>query len=100
MTRIRADTLPVFTQSKGYEDLSPVSVTDAETSVTFSSQRKAVLVYNDGTSDCHFSTSTGVTTSNFRIPKASSISMVFPITSLFFICAAGETATLYVIGER
>jgi len=100
MTRIRADSVAVFTQSKTYEDLSPISVTDVETSITFVSQRKSVLVYNDGENDCHFSASTGVTTSNFRIPAGSSISMVFPITTLYFICAASETCTLSVIGER
>lgn len=100
MTHIRPSIINVFTTSQIYEDKSPVEVTDQETSVTFSSQRKAVLIYNDGPNDVHFSTSPGVSTSSFKIPSLASISIVFPVTTLYFICASGQRATLYIIGER
>ena len=99
MTRIRADVLPVFTVSKNFVDLSPVNVTDVETTATFPRQMKAVLIWNNGASPVYFSTSTGVTTNNFIIPNGVSLSLVFPITNLFFICGAGLTATLYILGE-
>jgi len=100
MTRISPHIIDTYQTSTVVEDLSPVNVGAAEVSITFSSRRKSCLIYNDGANNVHFSLSTGVTANNFMIPSKWSLSIVFPVTSLYFICAAGQTATLYVIGER
>ncbi len=100
MTVIRPKVIDVFTVSATYEDLSPHTVTTIQSSVTFSTPRKAVLIYNNGTADIFFSTTTGVSaTANFRLPSSASISLVFPISTIYFITAAG-TAELSIIGER
>lgn len=100
MTRISPSIIDVYTTSSVVEDLSPVVVGAAEVSVTFSSQRKSCLIYNDGPNNVHFSLSTGVTTNNFMIPALDALQIVFPVTSIYFICAAGQTCTLYILGER
>ena len=100
MTRLRPKIIDVYTTSTVVEDQSPVAVTAVETVVTFTSQRKSCLIYNSGPNDVHFSTTTGVAVTNFVIPSLDALSIVFPLTSIYFICAAGETATLYIIGER
>ena len=100
MTRLRPKIIDVYTTSSVVEDLSPVSVTAVETTTTFSSQRKSCLIYNDGANSVHINFDNTVTTSNFIIPSKWSLQVVFPVTILHFICAAGETATLYVLGER
>ena len=100
MAHIRPDIINVYTTSRVVEDLSPLAVTDVETLATFSTQRKSGLIYNEGPNDVHISFNTTVTTNNFTIPYLSSLSFVFPVTVIHFICAAGETCTLNILGER
>lgn len=74
-----------------------VSVTDTEVSVTFSQPVKSWLVYNDGPAPVHFSTTSGVSTNNFKIPSGSYYGVDLNVTKLYFICPTGKTATVYVV---
>ena len=100
MTRISPSIVDVYTTSTVVQDLSPVAVTAVETTATFSSQRKSCLIYNNGPNLVHINFDATATTNNFIIPSKWSLQVVFPVTILHFICDAGETATLYVLGER
>ena len=100
MSRIRPDIINVYTTSRVVQDLSPVAVTAVETTATFVSQRKSCLIYNSGPNDVHINFDNTATTTNFIIPSLDALQIVFPVTVLHFICAAGQTATLYILGER
>ena len=100
MTHIHPDIINVYTTSRVVEDLSPLVITDVETLTTFSSRRKSGLIYNEGPDDVHIAFDNTVTTNNFTIPYLSSLSFVFPVTVIHFICAAGETCSLNILGER
>ena len=100
MTRLRPKIIDVYTTSSVVEDLSPVVVTAVETTATFSSQRKSCLIYNSGPNEIHINFDATATINNFIIPSLDALQIVFPVTVLHFICNAGETATLYILGER
>lgn len=100
MTRISPKIVDVYTTSTVVQDLSPLAVTAVETLATFSSQRKSCLIYNDGPNEVHVNFDNTVTANNFIIPALDALQIVFPVTVLHFICNAGETATLYILGER
>jgi len=100
MTRISPKIVDVYTTSTVVQDLSPVAVTATDTTATFSSQRKSCLIYNDGPQDVHVNFDAVATTSNFIIPALDALQIVFPVTVLHFICDTGNTATLYILGER
>ena len=102
MTRISPHIVDVYTTSTVVEDLSAggLAVTAVESTATFSTQRKSCLIYNDGPNPIHINFDTTATVNNFIIPSKWSISIVFPVRVLHFICDAGQTATIYVIGER
>lgn len=92
-------TTQAFTSSEE-EEQEVASVTDAETTMTFSAEVKAWILYNDGANAVHYSLATGVSTSNFKIPPKAWIMIDVPTTSVYFICASGETATVYAVGVR
>lgn len=100
MSRLSPSIIDVYTTSTVVQDLSPVAVTDVDTTATFSSQRKSCLVFNFGPNDVHINFDAVATVNNFIIPSKWSLQIVFPVTVLHFICDAGETATVYVLGER
>ncbi len=100
MTRISPHIIDVYQQSSIVEDLSPISVTAIDTLATFSTQRKSCLVYNDGPNLIHINFDAVATTSKFIIPSKWSMSIVFPVTVLHFVCDAGNSATVYLLGER
>ncbi len=100
MTRISPSIIDVYTTSRVVQDLSPVAVTAVETLATFSSQRKSCLIYNNGANLVHINFDNTATVNNFIIPSKWSLQVVFPVTVLHFICDAGQTATLYILGER
>lgn len=97
---IRPDIINVYTTSSVVQDLSPVIVTDVEATATFSSQRKSCLIYNSGPNDVHINFDNTATTTNFIIPSLDALQVVFPVTTLHFICDAGNSCTLYILGER
>lgn len=94
------DYFPRMIISAQEEEQEKASVTEAETIVTFSKQINAFLIYNDGSFNVHYSLATGVTTNNFMIPSGSGLMMDLPTTNIYLICAAGQTATCYVVGVR
>ena len=100
MTRISPSIIEVYTTSSVVQDLSPLAVTDVENLATFSSQRKSCLIYNLGPNDCHINFDTTATTTNFAIPSLDALQIVFPVTVLHFICAAGNNCVLHILGER
>lgn len=102
MTRISPKIIDVYTTSSVVQDLSAggIAVTTTDTIATFSTQRKSCLVYNNGPNLVHINFDAVATTQNFIIPSKWSMSIVFPVTVLHFICDAGNTATVYILGER
>ena len=100
MSRIRPDIINVYTTSRVVQDLSPVAVTAVDTTATFVSQRKSCLIYNLGPNDVHINFDATATTTNFAIPALDALQIVFPVTVLHFICNAGQTCTLHILGER
>ena len=77
-----------------------MAVTDADTTATFTTQRKSCLIYNAGPNDVHINFDAVATILNFRIPALDALQIVFPVTVLHFICAAGNNCTLDILGER
>lgn len=94
------DYYPKIIISATEEEQEKASVTDSETTVTFSDVVQAWLFYNDGPFPVHYSLATGVDTNNFKIPPGAAFMLDVPITNLYLICATGETATVFVTGVR
>ena len=74
------------------------NVTAVETVVTFSQQVLSFIVYNDGPYAVYISRATGVDTDDFKIPSGSFWMVDVPSTSVYLICAPGQTATCYLVG--
>lgn len=87
----------VFSSGENDEQ-KKVSVTAADSLGTFAQQVRSYLIYNDGPNAVHYKRDAAATTNNFKIPAKSWISVDLPVTVLHFICAAGETATVYTDG--
>ena len=100
MTRISPNIIDVYTTSTVVQDLSPLAVTAVDTTATFSTQRKSCLIYNSGPNDVHVNFDAVATVNNFIIPSLDALQIVFPVTVLHFLCDPGNTATLYILGER
>ena len=102
MTRISPHIIDVYTTSTVVQDLSAggLVITAVERTATFSTQRKSCLIYNDGPNPVHINFDATATTNNFIVPSKWSMSIVFPVTVLHFICDVAETCTLYILGER
>jgi len=100
MTSGGPDYFPRMITTAVEEDQQKASVTDTETPVTFSKRVLSFLIYNHGPFNVHYSLSTGVSTDNFMIPSGAGLMMDLPTANIYFICAAGETATVYVCGVR
>ena len=102
MTRISPKIVDVYTTSTVVQDLSAggLAITAAESTATFSSQRKSCLIYNNGPNLVHINFDATATVNNFIIPALDALQIVFPVTVLHFICDAAQTATLYILGER
>ena len=86
--------------SSSEEEQEKASVDENETVITFSKEVKSWRLYNDGTAAVHYALATGVDTDNFKIPPRAGIVEDVPTTSIYLICAAGETATVYAVGLR
>ena len=74
------------------------SVTDSDTALIFSQKVKAWIVSNDGPNAVHINFETAATTDHFKIPARGFMMLAVPLTELHFICASGETATVFAIG--
>ena len=82
------------------EEQKKASVTDSETTVTFSKQVKAFIIYNHGPFNAHYSLSAGVDTNNFMVPSGAGLMIDLPTTNIYLICATAQTATCYIVGVR
>lgn len=88
-----------FTSSKE-EEQEIASVTDTETTISFSSSVHSWRLYNDGANAVHYSTATGVTVNNNKLPAKSWVMEDLALTTIYLICDSGETATVYAAGLR
>ena len=75
-----------------------ISVTDSDTSSSFSQEVRSILVYNDGPNPVHFNEDAIATTDKFKIPAKAWLMIDIPVTTPHFICASGKTSTMYVMG--
>jgi len=71
-------------------DAGTASVTGSETTIVLTKAVRSFLIYNDGANAVYFDDDTGVSTSDFKIPAKSWISIDMEIQTLYFICASGE----------
>ena len=87
----------VFTTAYN-SDQFKVSVTDTESTGSFSQQVMAWFFYNNGPNPIYFSVNSGVTTDNFKVPAKAYMWGDIPTNSIYFICDATKTATVYALG--
>ena len=92
------DWSPRVISSASADEQLNISVTATDSSDSFSAERKACLIYNDGPNPVHFNRDAAATTSKFKIPAKAWLTVDVPMTTPHFICATGETATVYVYG--
>jgi len=86
--------------SASEEEQEHAHVTDAEVAMTFSSEVKSFTLFNNGPNPCHYAYAAGVDTDAFMLPSKAWIFRDVVTTSLYLICAAGETSTVYGAGFR
>ena len=87
----------MITSAQSSEQLK-VDVTDVDSSENFTQACMSILVYNGGPNAVHFNEDAAATTDHFLIPAKSWLTIDIPVTTPHFICAATETATVYVLG--
>lgn len=75
-----------------------VSATATATSGTFSQQVKTWIIYNDGPNPVYIDKDSTATTNSFKVPAKSYFGIAVATTYISFICATGETATVYLWG--
>lgn len=92
------DWSPRVVSSGSSSQNAKASVTDSQTTITFSQSVLSFIIYNDGASDVHISRATGVDTDDYKIIAGSWFSMDVPTTSIHLICPTGKTSTIYAIG--
>ena len=98
MTSGTPDYSPRIITSASYSEQLKIAVTAADSSDDFSQEVRSILVYNDGPNPVHFNEDAAATTNKFKLPAKAWLTMDIPVTTPHFICAAGETATIYVMG--
>ena len=82
------------------EEQEKVDATAVQAVATFSASCHSWRIFNDGPNAIYYSLATGVDTDNFKVPAKSWLMEDVPTTSIYIICAAGETATVYITGVR
>ncbi len=87
----------IISSADDKEDLK-ISVTDADSSSAFAQEVQTIFIYNDGPNDVFFNNDAASTTSKTLIKAKAWMSLDLKITTPHFICASGETATVYVVG--
>ena len=58
----------------------------------------SIIIYNDGPNPVHIKRGSSVDTDDFKIPSKAWFMTDVPTSTFSFICAAGETATCYLVG--
>lgn len=92
------DWQPKIITSGSADEQLKISVTSSDSSSSFSQEVKSVLIYNDGPNPVHYNRDATATTNKFKIPSKSWLITDVPTTTPHFICASGETATVYCLG--
>ncbi|KKK48067.1 hypothetical protein LCGC14_3148860 [marine sediment metagenome] len=92
------DYTPKILISGSNDEQLKVSVSDSDSTGTFAQEIKSYLIFNDGPKAVHVKRDAEATVNNFLIPSKSWIYVDLPVTVLHFICATGETATVYLWG--
>lgn len=87
----------VFTSATNFEQMR-VLATAVEATNAFTQQVKSVLIYNDGNNPAHINFDDTALVTHLMIPAKSWAVFDLQFTDLHTICAAGHTATLYVVG--
>ena len=87
----------VVTTTPNVEQVRQVVVA-ADVTVNFAQIVKAWLIYNDGVNPVHWNIGAAATVNNFRIRPRTFYSADIPTNNIHFICAAGETATVWIVG--
>lgn len=87
----------IITSAESVEQ-KKVSVTASDSTATFTQKVRAYVVYNDGPNAVHINYDATATTNLFKIPAKAWKMLDIPVTVLHFICATGETATVYCEG--
>ena len=86
-----------FTSSENFEQLK-ISATSTESTSSFSTQVKSLLIYNDGVNSCHINFDATATTNHIKLPAKAWLVIDLVLTDVHTKCATDETATLYCIG--
>lgn len=86
-----------FTSAENSEQ-EKISATATEAATSFSQEVKSVLIYNDGVNPCYINFDATATTNNMKLVSKAWFSADLKVKDVHTICAASETATLYVIG--
>jgi hypothetical protein len=80
--------------------ITTLSVTETNDSVTFSPVVKLIKIKNVGSSPCYFNLNDAATTSHFKLDQEDEIEIgLDSITTLQAICDTGETTVLQVVGS-
>ena len=98
MTSGSPDYQPRIISSASSDEQIKISASQADSSGSFSQIVKATLFYNDGPNAVHYNRDAAATTSKFKVPAKSWLMIDVPMTTPHFICATGETATVFCIG--
>ena len=98
MAQDSPDFSPRIITSADNDEQKKISVTAADSYAAFTQVVQAILIYNDGPNAVHYNRDAAATTNSFKIPARAWLAMDIPLTTPHFICAAGETATVYVYG--
>ena len=92
------DWSPRIVSSGSSDEQIKIAVTAIDSSDSFSQQVKSMMIYNDGPNAVHYNRNAAATTDTHKIPAKSYFMADVPVTTPHFVCAAGETATVYCYG--
>lgn len=87
----------VFLSGDNFEQ-QKISATENEATTSFTQTVRSVHLYNDGADAVHIHLDATATTNHYKLTANSSVTLNIICTDVHTICAAGETATIYVIG--
>lgn len=92
------DWFPRLITSASNDEQIKISVSDSDSSGSFSNVMQSVLFYNDGPNPVHYKRNAEAATTNFKLPAKAWLMIDVPVTTPHFICANGQSATVYCYG--
>jgi len=87
----------VFSNAESSEQ-AKADCTGTKKTITWSQETKWAMMYNNGPYAVHVATGTSVTTDSFLVPSRAYLMIPVSHSKISFICASGETATVYLWG--